>query len=77
MSYDTVIEQIKAVPHEYLSDIENYIQYVLYRHSRNAKSNNAKNLSKYFGSVSFNKDALDIQKEGMNGIDFYAVFQVN
>ena len=39
MSYDTVIEQIKAVPHECLNDVENYIQFVLYRRSRNAKQN--------------------------------------
>ena len=71
MSYDTVIEQIKAVPHEYFSDIENYIQYVLYRHSRNGKSNNAKNLSKYFASVSFSRDALDIQKEMRNEWDCF------
>ena len=31
MSYDTMIEQIKNVPQECLADIENYIQFVLYR----------------------------------------------
>ena len=63
MSYDTVIGQIKALPQECLNDVENYIQFVLYRRSRNAKQNKTPNLSNYFGSVTFNKDALAIQKE--------------
>ncbi len=66
MSYDTMIEQIKTVPKECLVDIENYIQFVLYRYSQNTKSNETKNLSKYFGSVTFNKDALKMQKEMRN-----------
>lgn len=63
MSYDTMVEQIKKVPQECLADIENYIQFILYRYNQNTKSKNTKNLSKYFGSVNFNKDGLSIQKE--------------
>ena len=37
MSYDTMIEQIKNVPQECLADIENYIQFVLYRYIRDLK----------------------------------------
>ena len=66
MSYDTIVEQIKAVPQECLVDIENYIQFVLYRYNQNVKTENKTNLSKYFGSVSFNKDGLSIQKEMRN-----------
>lgn len=66
MSYETMVEQIKSVPQECLVDIENYIQFVLYRYKQNVKANKNKNLSKYFGSVSFNKDALAIQKEMRN-----------
>ena len=66
MSYDTMIEQIKNVPQECLSDIENYIQFVLYRYNQKFKTENKTNLSEYFGSVSFNKDGLSIQKEMRN-----------
>lgn len=69
MSYDTMVEQIKTVPQECLEDIENYIQFVLYRYSQNVKANKSKNLSKYFGSVTFHKDALAIQKEQRNEWD--------
>lgn len=66
MSYDTMIEQIKALPQECLVDIENYIQFVLYRYNRKVKTYKDQNLSKHFGSVLFNKDALAIQKEMRN-----------
>lgn len=66
MSYDSMVEQIKAIPQEYLSEIENYIQFVLYRYNLTEKQNNKKNLSRYYGSVSFKKDALSLQKELRN-----------
>ena len=66
MSYDSMVEQIKAVPQEYLEEIENYIQFVLYRYTLSGKSNKNKNLSKYFGTVNFQKDGLSIQKEMRN-----------
>ncbi len=66
MSYDSMVEQIKAVPQEYLEEIENYIQFVLYRYTLSVKSNKDKNLSKYFGTVNFQKDGLSIQKEMRN-----------
>ena len=63
MVYETLVEQIKTVPQECLVDIENYIQFVLYRYNLNSRTEKNKNLSKYFGSVNFNKDALVLQKE--------------
>lgn len=75
MSYDAMVEQIKTVPQECLVDIENYIQFVLYRYNLNSRTEKNKNLSKYFGSVKFNKDALVLQQEirnEWNGIDFLA-----
>ena len=63
MSYDTMVEQIKTLPQECLVDIENYIQFVLYRYNQNVKASSNKNLSKHFGSIRFSNDALAIQKE--------------
>ena len=40
MSYDTMVEKIKTVPQECLADIENYIQFVLYRYNQNSKTEN-------------------------------------
>ena len=37
MTYDTLFEQIKTVPQEYLADIEKYVGYVLYRYKKIAK----------------------------------------
>mgnify|MGYP003552350535 FL=1 len=66
MSYDSMVEQIKSVPQECLEEIENYIQYILYRHSIASTTTKNKDLSKYFGSVNFRKDGLSIQKEIRN-----------
>ena len=66
MSYDAMVEQIKTVPQKCLVDIENYIQFVLYRYNLNCRTEKNKNLSKYFGSVKFNKDALVLQQEIRN-----------
>ena len=69
MSYDSMVEQIKSVTQECLEEIENYIQFVIYRHTLSVKSNKDKNLSKYFGTVNFQKDGLSIQKEMRNEWD--------
>lgn len=66
MSYDAMVEQIKAVPQEYLSEIENYIQFILYRYGHSVEAKKNTDLSKYFGAVNFKKDALSIQKEFRN-----------
>lgn len=39
MSYDTMVEQIKHMPQECLVDIENYIQFVLYRYNQTVNLN--------------------------------------
>ena len=63
MSYEAMVEQIKTLPQECMVDIENYIQFILYRYNLNCRTEKNKNLSKYFGSVNFNKDALAPQQE--------------
>ncbi len=66
MSYEAMFDQIKSVPKECLPEIENYIQFVLYRYNQIASHKESKDLSKCFGSVKFNKDALALQKEMRN-----------
>ena len=66
MSYDSMVEQIKSVPQECLEEIENYIQFVLYRYALTSKTEQKNDLSKYFGSVNFKKDELSIRKEMRN-----------
>lgn len=61
-----MFKQIKAIPQECLVDIENYIQFVLYRYYQNANKEKTPNLSKHFGSVNFKKDGLAIQAEIRN-----------
>ena len=63
MSYEAMVEQIKTLPQECMVDIENYIQFILYRYNLNCRTEKNKKLSKYFGSVNFNKDSLALQQE--------------
>ena len=69
MTYDALFEQIKAVPQEYLTDIENYIGYVLYQHKKDSETILQHDLSKHFGSVKMHCDALTVQKELRNEWD--------
>jgi len=63
MTYDTLFEQIKTVPQEYLADIEKYVGYVLSRYKKNSETISQHDLSKYFGSIKMQRDALVMQKE--------------
>ena len=69
MTYDALFEQIKAVPQEYLTDIENYVGYVLYQHKKDSETILQHDLSKHFGSIKMHCDALTVQKELRNEWD--------
>ena len=69
MTYDALFEQIRAVPQEYLTDIENYVGYVLYQHKKDSETILQHDLSKHFGSVKMHCDALTVQKELRNEWD--------
>ncbi len=69
MTYDALFEQIKTVPQEYLTDIENYVGYVLYQHKKDSETILQHDLSKHFGSVKMHCDALTVQKELRNEWD--------
>ena len=64
--YEILFEQIKTVPQEYLADIENYVEYILYRNKKNIKNASPHDLSRPFGSIKIQHDALAMQKEMRN-----------
>ena len=64
--YEILFEQIKTVPQEYLADIENYVEYILYRNKKNVKNASPHDLSRHFGSIKIQHDALAMQKEMRN-----------
>ena len=61
MSYATIEKQIKAVPAEYLDEIADYIDYVLFK-ANNRKKANSNNTSKYFGCITEPIDGLTAQR---------------
>ena len=56
-------KQFKALPQEYLADIENYIGYVLYQHKKDSVPSLKHDGSKHFGSIKMQHDVLTMQKE--------------
>lgn len=63
MSYESVVEQIKSVPEEYLDEISELIRFVLYRHQNEMTENNdCGGLGRFFGRMNVG-DGLAVQRE--------------
>lgn len=69
MSYEAVLEQIRAVPAEYLDEISGIIRYVIYRHETEGKPVETGSLAQFFGTLDIEGDPLEIQKEMRNEWD--------
>ena len=63
MAIEMLVEQIRTMPQECLIEVQNYVNYVLYRYNQTSEKKENSNLSKHFGSVKFHRDAMEIQKE--------------
>ncbi|MBR0032980.1 MAG: hypothetical protein IJP61_11960 [Treponema sp.] len=67
MSYETVLEQVRSVPEEYLDEVSDMIGYILYRHEKQTERQQKKSgLAEFFGSMQIDIDPLDIQREMRN-----------
>lgn len=62
MSYATIEKQIKAVPAEYLDEISEYIDYILFK-ANNKKTMKANDSVTYFGCLKKSVDGLSIQRD--------------
>ncbi len=62
MSYATLEKKIKSLPEDYLEEISNYIEFIIFRHKQTSQPKTS-NLSKFFGSMKIKRDGLKIQKE--------------
>jgi hypothetical protein len=62
MSYEAVMERVKDVPEEYLDEVSDMIEYVIYRYGNSKKNIQKGNLSKYWGTLNFDGDPLEIQR---------------
>ena len=63
MAIEMLVEQISAMPQECLIEVQNYVDYILYRYNQTSEKKESGNLSKHFCSVKFHRDAMEIQKE--------------
>ena len=63
MTYASLTKKIKSLPEECLDEIDNYIDFVLFKAKKNSKTRPNKNMEKYFGAVSVKEDGLAFQKD--------------
>ena len=68
MSYVTIKDRIQSVPEEYLDEIDDYIDYVLYKVNRR-KTNAAEDTSRFFGCIAKPVDGLEVQRSLRNEWD--------
>ena len=63
MSYNTVVEQLRLVPNEYLDDILRYISNILNGQKKSEQGGKPRGrFAKYFGTMDLG-DGLEIQKQ--------------
>ncbi len=65
MSSVTLKERIQSVPEEYLDEISEYIDYILFKVNRQ-KEKNLQNVSRYFGCISKEIDGIKVQRSIRN-----------
>ena len=63
MTYASLMKKIKSLPEECLDEIDNYIDFVLFKTKKNNITQSNKNIEKYFGAVSVKEDGLAFQKD--------------
>ncbi len=68
MSYESVVEQVKAAPEACLDEISDIIGYVVFRYERDKEmsKDGASGVSQYFGAIKDFGDGLKLQKEWRN-----------
>ena len=66
MTYASLTKKIKSLPEECLDEIDNYIDFVLYKSKKTHKRRSDKDMAKYFGCISCKEDGLAFQKEIRN-----------
>ena len=65
MSYAAVEKQIQAVPEEYLDEVSEYIDYILFKVSKK-KAKDSKGTAAYFGSFERPVDGMEAQRSMRN-----------
>ncbi len=62
MSYSTVEKQIHSVPEEYLDEVAEFIDYVLFKVNKKKSADIPNDTSGYFGSITKPIDGLEAQR---------------
>ncbi len=65
MSYVTIKDRIQAVPEEYLDEVSEYIDFILFKVSKK-KENASEGTSRFFGAIRKPIDGMEIQRSMRN-----------
>ena len=68
MSYVSINERIQAVPEEYLDEVSEYIDYILFKVSKK-KKDSSNGTSRFFGTIRKPIDGMEIQRSMRNEWD--------
>ena len=69
VTYESVERQLKSAPEKYLSDISQYISFLMYRYTMESQpepTRKSTGLKDFLGCLHLDQDPLDIQKEMRN-----------
>lgn len=62
MTYANIEKQIYSIAEEYLEEISDFIDYILFKANKNRNENDIEKTSVLFGSFSTPVDGLDVQR---------------
>ncbi|MCR5454618.1 MAG: DUF2281 domain-containing protein [Bacteroidales bacterium] len=68
LDYETLFQRIKTVPTQYLDEIRDFVDFVLYRSAQPEPKNKqaSTGLEEFYGCMDFEGDPLEIQKRMRN-----------
>jgi hypothetical protein len=62
MSYAMLEKQLQSLPEEYYDEVSQYIEYLLFRQSRESRKNSSSVNNSFFGSIKTLPDGMAIQE---------------
>lgn len=70
MLYTTLEKQIHSVPEEYLDEVAEFIDYILFKVNKDKNVSVINNTSEYFGCIERKIDGLQIQRSMRDEMDY-------
>ena len=63
MLHSSLKEKIMSVPEEYLGEIEDYVDYIIFKYSKSSDFPDLNDVSPFFGCIGRDIDGLAVQRK--------------